>query len=113
MQYEGHYRPGDPPCLLINTLSQRLRNTAYQRVKVSTMPIITYNGAKPNKENTFLLDVKKEIWTGLKNTNSPALFQWSDGTEVTLTYWNENEPSVPFNKTPNCVSYLGKVGHLL
>jgi lymphocyte antigen 75 len=77
------------------------------------MPIITYNGAKPNKENTFLLDVKKEIWTGLKNTNSPALFQWSDGTEVTLTYWNENEPSVPFNKTPNCVSYLGKVGHLL
>ncbi|GAB1286358.1 Lymphocyte antigen 75 [Apodemus speciosus] len=55
-------------------------------------------------------DVKEEIWTGLKNTNSPALFQWSDGTEVTLTYWNENQPSVPYNKTPNCVSYLGKLG---
>ncbi|XP_051022070.1 lymphocyte antigen 75 isoform X2 [Acomys russatus] len=55
-------------------------------------------------------DVKEEIWTGLKNTNSPALFQWSDGTEVTLTYWSENEPSVPYNKTPNCVSYLGKLG---
>nr|XP_012807954.2 lymphocyte antigen 75 [Jaculus jaculus] len=55
-------------------------------------------------------DVKEEIWTGLKNINIPTLFQWSDGTEVTLTYWNDNEPHVPYNKTPNCVSYLGKLG---
>ncbi|XP_041487504.1 lymphocyte antigen 75 isoform X2 [Microtus oregoni] len=55
-------------------------------------------------------DVKEEIWTGLTNTKSPTLFQWSDGTEVTLTHWNGNEPSVPYNKTPNCVSYLGKLG---
>ncbi|XP_008843960.1 lymphocyte antigen 75 isoform X1 [Nannospalax galili] len=55
-------------------------------------------------------DVKEEIWTGLKNINTPTLFQWSDGTEVTLTYWAENEPNVPYNKTPNCVSYLGKLG---
>ncbi|XP_036109661.1 lymphocyte antigen 75 isoform X3 [Molossus molossus] len=55
-------------------------------------------------------DAKEETWTGLKNINTPALFQWSDGTEVTLTYWDENEPSIPYNKTPNCVSYLGKLG---
>ena len=53
------------------------------------------------------------MWTGLRNINTPALFQWSDGTEVTLTYWDENEPQVPYNKTPNCVSYFGKVGNLL
>nr|XP_058911335.1 lymphocyte antigen 75 isoform X2 [Kogia breviceps] len=55
-------------------------------------------------------DAKEEIWTGLRNINTPTLFQWSDGTEVTLTYWDENEPYVPYNKTPNCVSYLGKLG---
>ncbi|XP_057361522.1 lymphocyte antigen 75 isoform X1 [Manis pentadactyla] len=55
-------------------------------------------------------DAKEEVWTGLKNINIPTLFQWSDGTEVTLTYWDENEPNVPYNKTPNCVSYLGKLG---
>ncbi|XP_007455042.1 PREDICTED: lymphocyte antigen 75-like isoform X2 [Lipotes vexillifer] len=55
-------------------------------------------------------DAKEEIWTGLRNINTPTLFQWSDGTEVTLTYWDENEPHVPYNKTPNCVSYLGKLG---
>ncbi|XP_059961757.1 lymphocyte antigen 75 isoform X3 [Mesoplodon densirostris] len=55
-------------------------------------------------------DAKEGIWTGLRNINTPTLFQWSDGTEVTLTYWDENEPHVPYNKTPNCVSYLGKLG---
>ncbi|XP_062043209.1 lymphocyte antigen 75 isoform X1 [Lepus europaeus] len=55
-------------------------------------------------------DAKEEIWTGLKNINMPTLFQWSDGSDVTLTYWDENEPNVPYNKTPNCVSYLGKLG---
>ncbi|OWK00098.1 LY75, partial [Cervus elaphus hippelaphus] len=55
-------------------------------------------------------DAEEEMWTGLRNINTPALFQWSDGTEVTLTYWDENEPQVPYNKTPNCVSYFGKLG---
>ncbi|XP_049744742.1 lymphocyte antigen 75 isoform X2 [Elephas maximus indicus] len=55
-------------------------------------------------------DAKEEVWTGLKSINIPTLFQWSDGTEVTLTYWDENEPNVPYNKTPNCVCYLGKLG---
>ncbi|KAG3274558.1 hypothetical protein H1C71_020147 [Ictidomys tridecemlineatus] len=56
-------------------------------------------------------NAKEEIWTGLRNINRPTLFQWSDGTEVTLTYWNENEPNIPYNKTPNCVSCLGKLGY--
>ncbi|XP_040827549.1 lymphocyte antigen 75 [Ochotona curzoniae] len=55
-------------------------------------------------------DAKEEIWTGLKNINVPTLFQWSDGSEVTLTYWDENEPNIPYNNTPNCVSYSGKLG---
>ncbi|KAM7247234.1 hypothetical protein CapIbe_001187 [Capra ibex] len=55
-------------------------------------------------------DAEGETWTGLRNINTPALFQWSDGTEVTLTYWDENEPRVPYNETPNCVSYSGKLG---
>ncbi|XP_077010081.1 lymphocyte antigen 75 isoform X1 [Tamandua tetradactyla] len=55
-------------------------------------------------------DAKEEIWTGLKNIYRPTLFQWSDGTEVTLTFWDENEPKIPYNKTPNCVYYLGKLG---
>ncbi|XP_053452482.1 lymphocyte antigen 75 isoform X2 [Nycticebus coucang] len=55
-------------------------------------------------------DAKEEIWIGLKNINVPPLFQWSDGTEVIVTYWDENEPKVPYNQTPNCVSYLGKLG---
>ncbi|EPY86900.1 hypothetical protein CB1_000290014, partial [Camelus ferus] len=58
-------------------------------------------------------DAKEEIWTGLRNINTPTLFQWSDGTEVTLTYWDENEPDVPYNKTPNCVSYSGEVSTII
>ncbi|KAM9033198.1 lymphocyte antigen 75 isoform X2 [Sarcophilus harrisii] len=56
-------------------------------------------------------ETKEEIWTGLKNNDTPALFKWSDGTEVTLTYWDQNQPDIPYNKTPNCVCYSGKLGH--
>ncbi|RXM30211.1 Lymphocyte antigen 75 [Acipenser ruthenus] len=46
-----------------------------------------------------------DVWTGLMNNQSPALFEWTDRTPVTFTYWSWHEPSVPFNKTPNCVAY--------
>ncbi|XP_041118970.1 lymphocyte antigen 75-like [Polyodon spathula] len=52
-----------------------------------------------------------DVWTGLINNQSPALFEWTDGTPVTFTYWSRNEPSVPFNKTPNCVAYTGQLGN--
>lgn len=47
---------------------------------------------------------------GLKNDDVPTLFKWSDHSPVVFTYWDQNEPKVPFNSTPNCVSYSGKVG---
>ncbi|MGH0143234.1 UNVERIFIED_CONTAM: hypothetical protein FKN15_014043 [Acipenser sinensis] len=52
-----------------------------------------------------------DVWTGLMNNQSPVLFEWTDGTPVTFTYWSWHEPSVPFNKTPNCVAYTGQLGN--
>ena len=54
-------------------------------------------------------DAREEVWVGLRNEDVPTLFKWSDRTDVVFTYWDQNEPSVPFNATPNCVSYSGKV----
>lgn len=47
---------------------------------------------------------------GLRNEDVPTLFKWSDHSAVVFTYWDQNEPKVPFNSTPNCVSYSGEVG---
>lgn len=55
------------------------------------------------------IDMKEKLWVGLMNEDTPALFKWSDGSEVVFTYWDQNEPRVPFNITPNCVAYLGEV----
>nr|XP_033800440.1 lymphocyte antigen 75 isoform X1 [Geotrypetes seraphini] len=51
-----------------------------------------------------------EIWSGFSNENTPAFFNWSDGSTVDFTYWDQNEPNVPYNSTPNCVSFSGKSG---
>uniref|UniRef100_A0A6I8RNN2 Lymphocyte antigen 75 n=1 Tax=Xenopus tropicalis TaxID=8364 RepID=A0A6I8RNN2_XENTR len=51
-----------------------------------------------------------DIWSGLKNDDTPALFKWSDGTETNFTYWDRNEPNVKIIKAPNCVSFSGKSG---
>uniref|UniRef100_A0A8B9TUL6 Lymphocyte antigen 75 n=1 Tax=Anas platyrhynchos TaxID=8839 RepID=A0A8B9TUL6_ANAPL len=55
-------------------------------------------------------DAKEEVWMGLRNKDVPTLFKWSDHSAVDFTYWDQNEPKVPFNITPNCVSYSGKLG---
>uniref|UniRef100_A0A8C3LHA1 Lymphocyte antigen 75 n=1 Tax=Chrysolophus pictus TaxID=9089 RepID=A0A8C3LHA1_CHRPC len=55
-------------------------------------------------------DAKEEVWMGLRNEDVPTSFKWSDHTDVVFTYWDQNEPNVPFNATPNCVSYSGKLG---
>ncbi|XP_069791495.1 lymphocyte antigen 75 isoform X2 [Narcine bancroftii] len=54
--------------------------------------------------------VESEVWTGLRSNSFPALFNWSDGSTVTFTYWDRDEPNVPFNTTKHCVSYSGKWG---
>uniref|UniRef100_A0A8V5GL26 Lymphocyte antigen 75 n=1 Tax=Melopsittacus undulatus TaxID=13146 RepID=A0A8V5GL26_MELUD len=55
-------------------------------------------------------DAKEEIWMGLRNEDVPTVFKWSDHSAVVFTYWDQNEPKVPFNSTPNCVSYSGELG---
>uniref|UniRef100_A0A8C3J8B3 Lymphocyte antigen 75 n=1 Tax=Calidris pygmaea TaxID=425635 RepID=A0A8C3J8B3_9CHAR len=55
-------------------------------------------------------DAEEEMWMGLRNEDVPTLFKWSDGSAVVFTYWDQNEPKVPFNSTPNCVSYSGELG---
>ncbi|KAM9235960.1 lymphocyte antigen 75 [Leptosomus discolor] len=53
---------------------------------------------------------KEEMWMGLRNEDVPTLFKWSDHSAVNFTYWDQNQPRVPFNSTPNCVSYSGELG---
>ncbi|KAJ7405621.1 hypothetical protein BTVI_67932 [Pitangus sulphuratus] len=55
-------------------------------------------------------DAEEEMWMGLRNEDVPTLFKWSDHSTVVFTYWDQNEPKIPFNSTPNCVSYSGKLG---
>ncbi|XP_072330656.1 secretory phospholipase A2 receptor [Scyliorhinus torazame] len=45
-----------------------------------------------------------EVWIGLANNRTPAVFAWSEGSPVTFTYWHKNEPHVPYNTTEHCVS---------
>ncbi|XP_062825880.1 lymphocyte antigen 75 isoform X1 [Anolis carolinensis] len=54
-------------------------------------------------------ETEDQVWTGFMNEDIPALFKWSDGSEVAFTYWDQNEPNIPFNNTPNCVAYSGKL----
>ncbi|XP_078259962.1 lymphocyte antigen 75 isoform X1 [Rhinoraja longicauda] len=53
---------------------------------------------------------RSEVWTGLSTTSFPALFNWSDGSTVTFTYWDKGEPNIPYNTTTHCVSYSGELG---
>ncbi|XP_054826085.1 lymphocyte antigen 75 [Eublepharis macularius] len=55
-------------------------------------------------------ETNDKIWIGFINENTPASFTWTDDSKVVFTYWDQNEPKVPFNNTPNCVAYSGKLG---
>ncbi|KAM8933524.1 lymphocyte antigen 75-like [Pelodytes ibericus] len=52
----------------------------------------------------------KDIWSGFRNNETPASFQWSDDEDIRFTYWDQNEPNTQFNSTPNCVSISGNTG---
>ncbi|XP_072330668.1 lymphocyte antigen 75 [Scyliorhinus torazame] len=51
-----------------------------------------------------------DVWTGLRSNQFPAWFEWSDGSSVTFTYWDQAQPNIPDNTTEHCVSYAGKLG---
>ncbi|XP_062972567.1 lymphocyte antigen 75 [Elgaria multicarinata webbii] len=55
-------------------------------------------------------ETKDKVWTGFMNEDAPALFKWSDGSKVVFTFWDQNEPKIPFNSTSNCVAYSGQLG---
>ncbi|KAL8183356.1 UNVERIFIED_CONTAM: hypothetical protein K2H54_038018 [Gekko kuhli] len=55
-------------------------------------------------------ETNDKMWIGFMNSDVPASFKWADGSEVVFTYWDQNEPNVPLNSTPNCVAYSGKLG---
>ncbi|XP_078408371.1 secretory phospholipase A2 receptor [Cetorhinus maximus] len=54
--------------------------------------------------NQFKNETVPEVWIGLANNRTPAVFAWSEGLPVTFTYWHKNEPHVPYNTTEQCVS---------
>ncbi|KAH0621417.1 hypothetical protein JD844_022705 [Phrynosoma platyrhinos] len=45
-----------------------------------------------------------ETWIGLRSTKTPVEFEWSDGSSVTFTYWDKQEPNVDKGKSQFCVS---------
>nr|XP_015214384.1 PREDICTED: lymphocyte antigen 75 [Lepisosteus oculatus] len=53
-------------------------------------------------------DAEQEVWTGLRSNS--GLFQWSDESPVSFTYWSRDEPSLPSASTANCVAYSGELG---
>ncbi|XP_053263883.1 lymphocyte antigen 75 isoform X3 [Podarcis raffonei] len=55
-------------------------------------------------------DTADRVWIGFINEDVPALFKWSDGSKVVFTYWDQDEPKLLSNNTPNCVAYSGKLG---
>ncbi|XP_053554324.1 lymphocyte antigen 75 isoform X2 [Bombina bombina] len=57
---------------------------------------------------TKFFNSSEDIWSGFKSHDYPPLFHWSDGTEIIFTYWDQNEPYISYNKSPNCVSFSGK-----
>ncbi|XP_043930681.1 lymphocyte antigen 75 [Protopterus annectens] len=59
---------------------------------------------------SFHNDTVEDIWIGLRSDNVSVHFMWSDGSKVTFTYWDRNEPNAAVNIAGNCVSYSGKLG---
>uniref|UniRef100_A0A8C9U264 Lymphocyte antigen 75 n=1 Tax=Scleropages formosus TaxID=113540 RepID=A0A8C9U264_SCLFO len=51
---------------------------------------------------------KLEVWTGLRSKEKQALFYWTDNSSVSFTYWARDEPQIPSESKPNCVSYFGQ-----
>lgn len=45
-----------------------------------------------------------ETWIGLHSNKTPAEFEWSDGTSVTLTSWHKQEPNIHQRESQHCVS---------
>ncbi|KAL2087575.1 hypothetical protein ACEWY4_016403 [Coilia grayii] len=65
-------------------------------------------------EDMFMFNVKLpsvavDMWTGLTGTESPLVFKWQDGSEVTYTHWAKDNPRTqPSTRLPTCVRFSGE-----
>lgn len=49
------------------------------------------------------------LWVGLNDQRNQMLFEWSDRSPVSFTYWQSGEPSHANNLQEDCVLIRGKV----
>ncbi|KAJ1175931.1 hypothetical protein NDU88_001216 [Pleurodeles waltl] len=52
-----------------------------------------------------------ETWIGLMSNATQVMFQWNDGTTVTLTNWHKHQPDIIQGADHLCVSARGTDGH--
>uniref|UniRef100_A0A4W3H3C0 Mannose receptor C-type 1 n=1 Tax=Callorhinchus milii TaxID=7868 RepID=A0A4W3H3C0_CALMI len=52
-----------------------------------------------------------ELWIGMNDIKNQMLFEWSDGSPVTYTIWEHDEPSHFSNKYEDCVLMRTKDGY--
>ncbi|XP_046886441.1 lymphocyte antigen 75 [Hypomesus transpacificus] len=48
-----------------------------------------------------------DVWTGLKASEDPAVFRWTDSSPVLFTHWGPRQPRQPSSNT-SCVCYSGE-----
>ncbi|XP_055765138.1 CD209 antigen-like protein C [Salvelinus fontinalis] len=60
-----------------------------------------------DKEQTFLVNLKKRVWIGLTDSVNEGTWKWVDGTPLTTRYWYDPEPdnggAKPENGEEDCV----------
>ncbi|XP_024150676.1 secretory phospholipase A2 receptor [Oryzias melastigma] len=54
-----------------------------------------------------------EVWIGLRRPSSSPAVEWSDGSPVTLTLWQQFQPVHNLTETPLCAKLEGKKGNWL
>ncbi|KAJ8036335.1 Macrophage mannose receptor 1 [Holothuria leucospilota] len=47
------------------------------------------------------------VWIGLNDLRVSLYFEWSDGSDVVFTYWNDNEPNNFLGANEDCVEMVG------
>ncbi|XP_071264041.1 CD209 antigen-like protein C isoform X2 [Salvelinus alpinus] len=60
-----------------------------------------------DKEQTFLINLKKRVWIGLTDSVNEGTWKWVDGTPLTTRYWFYPQPDngggKPVNGEEDCV----------
>uniref|UniRef100_A0A8D2L7R1 Lymphocyte antigen 75 n=1 Tax=Varanus komodoensis TaxID=61221 RepID=A0A8D2L7R1_VARKO len=113
-QCDSNWYPHNGFCYMLMNASASWKD-AYHSCSASSSSLISINSLADvellvTQIHNGKFETKDKVWTGFINEEVPALFKWSDGSDVVFTYWDQNEPKIPSNSTPNCVAYSGKWG---